>query len=99
MRTGNFGPNDNITREQLAVFLYKYAKYKGKNVSSSKALTNFKDRNKVSSYAITQMKWAAAVGVITGNNNTIPPTLNPKGTATRAEAASMLYKYCTKVGR
>ena len=96
---GNFGPNDNITREQLAVFLYKYAKFRGRDVSASKALSSFKDGSKVSSFATTQMKWATAVGVITGNNNTTPPTLNPTGTATRAEAASMLYKFCTKVGK
>ena len=99
MTRGDFGPNDNITREQLAVFLYKYTKFKGKNVSASKDLSSFKDGSKVSSYAVTQMKWVTAVGVITGNNNTNPPTLNPTGTATRAEAASMIYKYCTKVGK
>ena len=97
--TGKFGPEDNITREQLAVILWKYAKYKGKNVSASNDLKNFKDAKKISSYAITQMKWAVAVGVITGNNNTNPPTLNPLGTATRAEVAAMMEKYCKKVGR
>ena len=75
--------------------LYKYAKYKGKNVSKLGDITTFSDYKKVASYATTQMKWAVGVGVITGSNN----KLNPKGNATRAEAASMIYKYCSKVGK
>ena len=92
--TGKFGPEDNITREQLAVILNRYAKYKGKDVSATKDLSEFKDANKISSYAISQMKWAVGAGVITGNAD---KTLNPQGTATRAEASAMLYKYCIKV--
>ena len=92
---GNFGPGDNITREQLAVMLYKYAKYRGKNVSNLGNITTFTDYKQVASYATTQVKWAVGAGVITGSNN----KLNPKGNATRAEAASMLYKYCSKVGK
>ena len=94
--TGKFGPNDNITREQLAVILNKYAKYKGKNVSATNNLSEFKDKNKVSSYATSQMKWAVGAGVITGNDD---KTLKPQGTATRAEVAAMMEKYCKKVGR
>ena len=91
---GNFGANDNITREQLAVILNHYAKYKGKNYTKTTDISNFKDSSKVSSWALSQVKWAVASKVITGNEN---GTLNPTGTATRAEAASMLYKYCMKV--
>lgn len=93
---GKFGPEDNITREQLAVMLNKFAKYNKKNVSVSKDLSSFKDARKVSDYAISQMKWAVGAGVITGNAD---GTLNPLGTATRAEVAAMLEKYCKKVGR
>ena len=92
---GNFGPNDNITREQLAVMLYKYARYKGKDVSKQGNITTFGDYKKVSSWATKQVKWAVGTGVITGSNG----NLNPKGNATRAETASMIYKYCTKVGK
>ena len=88
--------NDNITREDLAVILYRYAQYKGKNTSQTNDLAKFKDSNKVSSYALPQIKWAVGAGVISGNAN---GTLNPKGTATRAEASAMLEKYCKKVGR
>lgn len=93
---GKFGPEDNITREQLAVMLNKYAKYNNKNTSVSKDLSSFKDAKKVSDYAVSQMKWAVGAGVITGNAD---GTLNPLGTATRAEVAAMLEKYCKKVGR
>ena len=95
---GNFGPEDKITREQLAVILYKYAKYKRKDVSATNNLSKFADTNKISSWATLQVKWAVGAGVITGNNVT-PPTLNPKGYATRAEASAMIEKYCKKVGR
>lgn len=91
-----FGPNDNITREQLAVILCKYAKYKGKSTSQTNNLSAFLDRNKISRYAIEQVKWAVGAGVITGNKN---GTLNPTGTATRAEASAMLEKYCRNIGR
>lgn len=93
---GNFGPEDNITREQLAVILNRYAKYKGKDISVTDSLSRFKDTNKISSYAVNQMKWAVGAGVITGNSD---KTLNPGGNATRAEVAAMLEKYCKKVGR
>ena len=59
-------------------------------------LPEYTDRNKVSSYATAQVKWAVGAGVISGNAN---GTLNPKGKTTRAEAAAMLEKYCKRVGR
>jgi len=98
---GNFGPNDNIQRQQLAVILNKYAKYKGKDVSKTDDLKGFTDSNKISSYAVSQMKWAVGAGVISGNDNkqTGERTLNPKGEATRAEVAAMMEKYCKNVGR
>ena len=92
---GNFGPNDNITREQLVVMLCNYAKYKKKDVSKQGNITTFGDYKKVSGWAEKQVKWAIGAGVITGSNGNI----NPKGSATRAETASMIYKYCKKVGK
>ena len=94
-KDGRFGPTDNITREQLAVILYKYARYKGKDISKTNDLKSFTDAGKVASYALKQVKWAVASGVITGSN----AKLNPKGNATRAEVAAMMEKYCKKVGR
>ena len=94
--TNKFGPDDNIIRQDLAGILRNYAKYKKKNVNVTSNLKKFKDYKKVDSYANTAMQWAVGKGVITGNSD---GTLNPKGTATRAEAAAMIQKYCNKVGR
>ena len=92
---GKFGPNDPITREQLAVILNNYCRYKGKYKAVTADLSKFKDADKISDYAIWGMNWAVGSGVITGNAT--EGTLNPQGTATRAEAASMLYKYCLNI--
>ena len=92
---GKFGPNDNITREQLAVILSNYAKYKGKNVTATVNTNKFKDWNKTTGYARPAMQWAIAKGVITGKDN--GTRVDPQGTATRAEAAGMIYNYCMKV--
>jgi len=93
---GNFGPTDDIQRQQLAVILNKYAKYKGKATTQTNDLKSYKDTDKISSYAVNQMKWAVGAKVITGNSD---GTLNPKGEATRAEVAAMMEKYCKNVGR
>lgn len=86
---GTFGPNDNITREQLAVILNKYCRYKNKYQVQANILNQFKDTNKISNFAYWGMQWATGAKVITGSNG----YLNPQGTATRAEVVSMLYKY------
>ena len=93
--SGKFGPNDNITREQLATILCNYAKYKGKNVNKTADTSNFKDWYKVTGYARPAMSWAVATGVITGKYN--GTKVDPQGTASRAEAAGMIYNYCTKI--
>ena len=90
---GNFGPNDPITREQLAVILNQYCKYKGKYKTAKADYSKFSDSNKISDFAKWGMNWAVGTGVINGANG----KLNPKGTATRAETASMIYKYCIKI--
>ena len=87
--TGKFGPDDNITREQLAVILWKYSKYKGKDKDVTADFTKFLDSSKISSYAKKGMNWALGVGVMHGSNG----KLLPQGTATRAEAAAMLSNY------
>lgn len=91
---GKFGPNDPITREQLAVMLNNYCKYKGKYKATTADLSQYKDGAKVSNFAKWGMNWAVGSGVITGTKDGY---LNPQGTATRAEAASMIYKYCLNV--
>ena len=92
---GNFGPNDNITREQLAVILNNYAKYKGKNVNKTADISKYNDWYKITGYARPAMNWAVATGVINGKYN--GTKVDPQGTATRAEATAMIYNYCTKI--
>ena len=93
--SGKFGPNDSITREQLAVILNNYAKYKGKNVNVTANTNKYVDWYKVTGYARPAMNWAVAKGVITGKYN--GTRVDPQGTASRAEAAGMIYNYCTKI--
>ena len=93
--TGKFGPKDNITREQLAAILMNYAKYKGKNVSARANTSKFTDFNKTSSVFKDAVSWCIANKIISGKEN--GTKIDPKGTATRAEAASMIMKYCLNV--
>ena len=83
---GQFGPDDNITREQLAVMLWRYAGEPTSNAS----LNRFTDMDKVGDYTLTALQWAVEKGIISGKGN---GTLDPTGNATRAEAAQMLMKY------
>ena len=92
---GKFGPDSNITRQDLAVILRNYAQYKGKNVNVTANLNKFSDGNIVSDYAKSAVQWAVGKGVITGNNN--GASLTPHANSTRAEAAGMIYNYCTKI--
>lgn len=84
-----FGVNDPITREQLAVILYRYAKYMNYSTTTS-SLYGYDDANKVSSWAKDAMGWAVRSGVIGGVTNT---TLCPNNTATRAEVAQMFMNF------
>ena len=90
---GKFGPDDNITREQLAVILWKYSKYKGKFRVVKTDFSKFTDSAKISEYAKNGMNWALGVEVMHGSGG----KLNPQGTATRAEAAALLSNYCKNV--
>ena len=90
---GKFGANDNITREQLAVMLSNYCKYKGKYKATNANYSKFSDSGKISGYAKIGMNWAVGHKIVNGSNG----KLNPQGTATRAEAAAMIYNYCIKI--
>lgn len=85
---GIFRPNTDVTREQMAVMLYNYA---GKPATSG-TLSAFTDADHVSFWAENAIKWAVENKIMSGKGNGI---LDPKGTATRAEAATMLMKFCT----
>lgn len=84
-----------ITREQLATILYRYAKQKGYDVSKSTALTGFSDADKVSGYAAEAMQWAVAEGLLQGSNG----KLNPQGSATRAQVATILMRFMEKIAK
>ena len=86
-----FGTDDPVTREQTAAFLYRYAQYKGYDLSAGDSynLLNFSDGAKVSSYAVTAMKWACGEGIIQGDNNKLRPADN----STRAQVATVLMRF------
>lgn len=89
-----FAPNDNITREQLMVFLYRYAKQKNKGVSASKFnIKKFFDNKYVATYAEDAMNWAIENNLISGTGKYY---LEPSGNATRAQAAIILQRFCDK---
>ena len=87
---GIFGVNDKITREQFAVILYRYAEYKGFDVSKTADLSGFSDADKISDWALTAVKWAVAEGLIKGRT---AMSIAPDGTANRAEAATLFMRY------
>lgn len=91
--TGLFGPNNSITREQMAAILYRYAAYKGYNVSARANLSAYADAERVSGYALDAMSWANQTGLITGSGN----NLLPGGDAIRAQAAAILMRFCRNV--
>ena len=91
---GRFGPNDPITREQLAAILYRYAQSKGQGFQGLWSFKlDFPDAGDVSDWAMEAMSWMVMQGVINGKDG----FLTPGGNATRAEAATMLMRYCTRL--
>ena len=89
-----FDPNSSITREQMAAVLFRYAQYKKYDTSASNSLSKYSDFSSISAWSLNAMKWANAEGLITGRTAT---TLAPKGTATRAEVAAILYRFVENV--
>lgn len=87
-------PQVNITREQLAAMLYRYAQNKKYDVSGAKSLDGYTDAQSVSSYAVPALQWACGAGVMNGKSGS---KLDPKGYATRAEVAAMLMRFCENV--
>ena len=85
-----------VTREQLAAILYRYAKLKGYDTSKSNKLDSFKDAGKVSSWAVEAMQWANAEGLINGKSNSM---LDPQGKATRAETAAILMRFMENIAK
>ncbi len=89
---GTFRPNDDITREQLVAILYRYADFKGMDMTTGENtnILSYDDASEVGNYATSAMQWAIAEGIVLGKSEN---TLDPKGTATRAEVATILLRF------
>ena len=89
---GEFRPSEVISRQQMAAILYRYAQYKGldTSVGENTNILSYEDVSQLSEYAIPAMQWAVGAGVI---NGTTASTLSPKGDASRAQVANILYRY------
>ena len=87
---GRFGTNDAITREQLATIFYRYARWRGEDVSAQGSLSAFPDQGDAHGWARQALQWAVGTGLIRGRTN---GTLDPGGTATRAEIAAILHRF------
>ena len=87
-----FAPNDNITREQIAAIMHRYAQYKGYDVSvgENTNILSYDDFDSISEYAIASMQYACGSGLMKGKTAS---TLNPKDNATRAEIAAILHRF------
>ena len=88
-----FGPDDPITREQLAAIFYRYADYKGYDLTVKGNLDKFKDADKITDYAKTAMQWAVGSDLVKGKSGAL---LDPQDKATRAEIATMLHRFIEK---
>lgn len=91
-----FGPDDIITREQMATILYRYAQYKGYDTTAKADLSRYTDAAQVGSYAVDAIRWANAEGLVNGTSAT---TLTPKGSATRAQVAVILTRFCQNIAK
>ena len=94
---GTFQPDQTISREQMAAILYRYAQYKGCDVSVGEDtnILSYTDAAQVAEYAIPAFQWAVGAGIINGTTAT---TLSPKGSATRGQVAAILHRYCEWIG-
>ena len=96
---GKFAPDENVTREQLATILCRYAAFKGPyNPDDCVMLAGFKDQDKVSGWALDAMSWAVGVGLIGGSNEKDGLYLMPQGNALRCQVAAILHRYCESFG-
>jgi len=95
-KDGAFKPNDPITREQLAAFLYRYNNHKGYDVSKRADLSTFSDGAAVASYAKDALSWANGAGLVNGTSD---GKLNPSRGATRGQAAAILHRFCVSIGK
>lgn len=91
--TDGTAPADNLTRQQLVTALYRYCELKNHDTSDSSELADFPDADSVADYAVDAMKWAVGAGIIRGSDGEI----KPNDTATRAEFAAVMQRFCVKI--
>lgn len=95
---GKFNPHGNVTREQIAVFLYRYATYYGYDTSKHADLSTYPDAGNISDYAKSAMSWAVAEQIINGISSVNGPTvLSPRSSATRAQTAAFLKRFIENI--
>ena len=94
VENNHFDPTGSLTREQMATVLYRYAQYKGADVSASGDISGFADSANVSSWAVDAVKWAVGTGLVNGVEGN---ALAPQGTSTRAQTAAILARFCGSV--
>ena len=90
-----FSPNANVTREQMAAILYRYAQHKKYNTAASSGLNGFTDHASVSGYAAASLEWAVAEKLVNGSAGKLMPT----GNATRAQVAAILHRFVENVAK
>ncbi|MCQ2456881.1 MAG: S-layer homology domain-containing protein, partial [Clostridia bacterium] len=90
--SGKFAPTNNVTREQLAAIIMRYAEYRHVITDAKAEIKGYADYKKVHDYALDAMSWANAVGLVTGVTAT---ELNPRGTATREQFAAIMHRFDT----
>ena len=93
--TTMFSPNANVTREQMAAILYRYAQYKKYNTAASSGLNGFTDHASVSGYAAASLEWAVAEKLVNGSAGKLMPT----GNAPRAQVAAILHRFVENVAK
>ena len=93
-----FFPNDDVTREQLGLMMYRYAQYKEYNTSATSNFEGLSNGWRVNSWALDGMKWAVGKGLISGVDKNGVKDLAPQGNATRAQMAAILQRFCEGYG-
>lgn len=98
---GKFGPEDTVTREQMVTILWRYAQYKGCDVSVGEDtdILSYGDAAEVAEYAIPAMQWACGSGMVEGKQDGNGLRLDPRGSTTRAQTATMMMRFCTQSGK
>ena len=92
---GLFGPNDPITREQMVSMMYRYAEYKGYDLTANGDLSVFTDADLVAGWAETSMRWAVGHGLIQGSDNQV----NPKGNSERCQVAAVVMRFLENLAK